>query len=74
VHNAPSSSTPNRNGLHRFEIVSLSLILILNPFDRRCVKWDMAADFTTPADAQQLSKLFFPTTSVIGPLLVQCGP
>ncbi|MCI0535529.1 MAG: type IV secretion system DNA-binding domain-containing protein [Verrucomicrobiales bacterium] len=36
------------------------LILILNPFDRRCVRWDMAADFTTPTDAQQLSKLLLP--------------
>lgn len=34
--------------------------LILNPFDARCMVWDLAQDFHTPSDAHQLAKLFLP--------------
>ncbi len=35
-------------------------VYITNPFDERCAVWDMAVDFKTPSDAQQLAKLLLP--------------
>lgn len=35
-------------------------ILILNPFDKRSVAWDMAVDITEPATAKQIASIFIP--------------
>lgn len=35
-------------------------ISTLNPFDERCVSWDMAADITAPATAQQVASILIP--------------
>ncbi|MBE9110669.1 type IV secretion system DNA-binding domain-containing protein [Nodosilinea sp. LEGE 07298] len=35
-------------------------IYILNPFDQRCVAWDMAHDITNPADAQTFAEIMIP--------------
>ncbi len=41
-------------GLHEDQII------ILNPFDRRCAAWDMAADITDPATADQIATILAP--------------
>lgn len=35
-------------------------VLILNPFDKRSVAWDMAVDITEPATAKQIASIFIP--------------
>ena len=35
-------------------------IVVLNPFDKRSVAWDMAADITEPATAKQIASIFIP--------------
>lgn len=35
-------------------------VLILNPFDKRGVAWDMAKDITSPATAQQIATILIP--------------
>jgi Cdc6-like AAA superfamily ATPase len=35
-------------------------IVVLNPFDKRSVAWDMAADITEPAIAKQIASIFIP--------------
>lgn len=35
-------------------------LAILNPFDARCYAWDLAKDYTTPAEAFQLAKTIIP--------------
>lgn len=35
-------------------------VIILNPFDKRSVAWDMAADITEPATAKQIASIFIP--------------
>ena len=35
-------------------------IMILNPFDKRGVAWDMAKDITSPATAQQIASILIP--------------
>lgn len=35
-------------------------ILVMNPFDRRCRPWDMAADIRTPTDAENLAGILVP--------------
>ncbi|PSB68561.1 hypothetical protein C7B61_00030 [filamentous cyanobacterium CCP1] len=38
-------------------------IYILNPFDQRCVAWDMAHDITNPADAQTFAEIMIPANN-----------
>ncbi len=35
-------------------------VVIMDPFDERCVPWDVAADVTTPAQAMQFAAAFIP--------------
>jgi len=35
-------------------------VMILNPFDKRGVAWDMAKDITSPATAQQIASILIP--------------
>jgi len=35
-------------------------VVTLNPFDKRCVAWDMARDITGPATAQQTASILIP--------------
>lgn len=37
-------------------------VVILNPFDKRCHAWNMAADITTLAHAAELAKILVPTS------------
>jgi len=41
-------------------IVPESEIILLNPFDRRGVAWDMAKDITSPTTAQQVATILIP--------------
>ncbi|MBP7052163.1 MAG: type IV secretion system DNA-binding domain-containing protein [Phycisphaerae bacterium] len=42
-------------------------ILLVNPFDARCVAWDPAKDITTRAMAEQLAAIFIPDHSTQNP-------
>ena len=35
-------------------------VIVLNPFDKRSVAWDMAVDITEPATAKQIASIFIP--------------
>ncbi len=41
--------------------VGAEKVKILNPFDARCHPWDLAADYTNPAEAFQLARTMIPT-------------
>ncbi len=55
VYDAKGDSVSKLKYLHKG-----SEIVILNPFDKRCTAWDLAADVTSERHAQSLASVLFP--------------
>ena len=48
-------------------------LVILNPYDKRCCRWDIAKDVATPETARQFAESLFPETDAKGIRAVACG-